>query len=342
MEEIRTRRGGPMLEYLETMIANGHFAPRTALPSLRALAEEFDVSCKVARHVLAHLAAKGLVECRQGSGTYVLPQRRRAAGTGIKIGLVHPGLSLDRSYGAHIAAGLRQRLEEHPECELAEWIIPSYYNFSAPELLEFSRGADVVLFSGPYDCGLAELPHCWPAVGVEMANDYEGWCSVLSLDPFGAAQQAKRYFRERRIRHVHLCVNAGDRIHWERGDLFESAWREIGTADRRPDVEDDDPSHGWWFSGSDDYNAFARAYLERTGEDFASGHTVLSLDAKAHFLPPGALMKCDSLGTDWVNLGRLALDEALRRFANPGTLCRRIMQGCLLYRREPEDDRAGR
>lgn len=58
------------------LIIDGHLAPGTRLPSERELAREIGVSRTVIREAVRVLAAKGLLETRQGIGTTVLTVTR--------------------------------------------------------------------------------------------------------------------------------------------------------------------------------------------------------------------------------------------------------------------------
>lgn len=61
---------------LEQRILNGSLASGARLPTEHALAEQYAVSRSVVREAVARLKAEGMVEARQGSGTYVAKQPR--------------------------------------------------------------------------------------------------------------------------------------------------------------------------------------------------------------------------------------------------------------------------
>src|SRR5262245_4579682 len=56
---------------LENLILGGSVKPRQRMPSERDLGERLGVSKTVVREAIRSLTAKGLVEVRPGSGTYV-------------------------------------------------------------------------------------------------------------------------------------------------------------------------------------------------------------------------------------------------------------------------------
>jgi len=60
-----------IMAQLETMIVEGTLKPGQRLPSERDLAKQFDVSRPSLREAIQKLAAKGVIESRQGGGNYV-------------------------------------------------------------------------------------------------------------------------------------------------------------------------------------------------------------------------------------------------------------------------------
>ena len=68
----RPRRSYQKLtERLRQFMEEGHFRDGDKLPPERALAESFGVSRSSVREAIRALAEKGLLESRQGDGTYV-------------------------------------------------------------------------------------------------------------------------------------------------------------------------------------------------------------------------------------------------------------------------------
>lgn len=54
-------------------IEMGEFPPRTAIPSVSELREQYEIGRNTALHVIKALAEQGLVVARQSKGTFVLP-----------------------------------------------------------------------------------------------------------------------------------------------------------------------------------------------------------------------------------------------------------------------------
>ncbi|GAB3011384.1 GntR family transcriptional regulator [Bowmanella dokdonensis] len=72
MQRIRAKKlSDVILEQLESMILDGNLAAGQKLPSERDLAEQFAVSRPSLREAIQKLEAKGLVQRKQGGGTFV-------------------------------------------------------------------------------------------------------------------------------------------------------------------------------------------------------------------------------------------------------------------------------
>lgn len=59
---------------LRERIASGQYAPGAALPSIMALAQEFEVTTNTVRKALGILRDEGLIESVSGYGTFVKAQ----------------------------------------------------------------------------------------------------------------------------------------------------------------------------------------------------------------------------------------------------------------------------
>ncbi|BAU29828.1 GntR family transcriptional repressor for pyruvate dehydrogenase complex [Aneurinibacillus soli] len=58
-------------EQLEKLVENGSLEPGTRLPTIDRLAEQYQVGKSTIREALSQLKARGLIESRQGEGTFV-------------------------------------------------------------------------------------------------------------------------------------------------------------------------------------------------------------------------------------------------------------------------------
>jgi LacI family transcriptional regulator len=78
--------------HLQTEIAAGHYAEGARLPSEVQLVKQFNVSRPTVARALRDLEAKGLIERRAGSGTFVRTNQQRNSQSRI-LGLLVPGLA---------------------------------------------------------------------------------------------------------------------------------------------------------------------------------------------------------------------------------------------------------
>lgn len=72
MNTTKPRKATQVAEYLEQLIARGHWPLGSRLPAERQLAEQLAVSRPSVREALQQLISKGMLESRVGGGTYVL------------------------------------------------------------------------------------------------------------------------------------------------------------------------------------------------------------------------------------------------------------------------------
>lgn len=85
--EARSPKYARIADSLRQRIARGHWPTDTRLPAAESLAAEFAVSRLTVRQALDILAREGLVEARQGSGTYVtaIPAQDRRLRVGTSL-----------------------------------------------------------------------------------------------------------------------------------------------------------------------------------------------------------------------------------------------------------------
>lgn len=88
---------------LEIEIAAGKYAATTRLPSELQLVKQFGVSRPTVARALRDLEAKGLIERRAGSGTYIRSGQSQRSNPARVLGLLVPGLSTTEIF--HIICG---------------------------------------------------------------------------------------------------------------------------------------------------------------------------------------------------------------------------------------------
>ena len=232
-------------------------------------------------------------------------------------------------YCAHALRGV-QEASRHHNCRL--YIrFRNHHELGRTFLDEVAAENDVLLFLGDYDTRLKYLPKTRPCVGLEMHASYDGRNSTVTLDPFAAAETAAAFFRRRKVETVRIFSHPGS-IHHTRGIVFRELWNRYGGSEfiefdpyaapppEACDVEDS--ALGYFFVSGTVANRCAVRYRERTGGCLAAERHILSLDGKSrliHFYEP-----MNTIGPDWYEAGAVALEESLRRVAQPGSAARRI------------------
>lgn len=337
-----------MLDYLEAMIVRGSFPPGTKLPSQRRLASQFLIPQSTVGRKLKELEDRGLIELRRGSGAYVRDRRQRRSRKGKKIGVIIEAINIQTSYCGHVLIGLQERAEElgcHLKLHFTE-----YRSSSSETFRKLAADADGVILLGCYDTVLESLPHIRPCVGVNMHRTYD-FASTIDLDPVRAAELATEYFQKLQCRQVHLIgydiYGAEPKSAFDfRGRLFAEYWRGHGELishqtpmprDLDLDGLDDfdlftDPAAGYLFVGGTRAQGAAQIYLERTGKSLYEDFNVLSIDGKSLLRPD--YFPVDTIAANYPSMGRMALDECLRRIAVPGEGPQRIYQNVFLSYRK--------
>lgn len=334
----------PMTDYLEAMIAGGHFSCGCRLPSLRTLCEEFKLSRGTAARGLEHLRDRGLVELRQGSGAYVCRKNgRAAAANGRKIAVFSEHCNSSESYCAHIILGI-QKLAEETGTTL-NLHLKRYESTHLSDLQEAAAEADALLLVGAYDLFLHGLPERRPVVGVDMQNSF-GLASLIGFDTRLAAELAADFFIKRKFRRARV-ITFPIPLYRFRGELFSLAFQALGgevettfTCDaydaklltpdfyRRQLPLFDDPDCAYFFVSGTECNRVMHIYRELHGRDLAAERTVLSLDGKSRLIP--GYLPVNTIGPDYAEIGEIAFNECLRRIENPGARPRRIEASCNL------------
>lgn len=321
-----------MTDYLETMIAGGIYKPGERLIPLRELGSRFGLSPSTARRGIGHLCEKGLLEMRHGSGTYVVEKRRVPENDERAVAVFVISNNLRDSYCAHALRGVQL------EAARRKWPLrvyfPTYEEAGTPDFIARHSAAwkcDAVIMLGCYDGLLRQVPRSCPGVGMEMCSSYGGVFSVLSLDPFSAAETAVEHFRERGVRHVKVLSHELP-VFRMRANAFLEQWQQYGSAEvveftsvgpecyKREPLRND--SCGYYVTSGSVFQVLALAYRRETGGTLGFERRILSVDGKSLLLP--GYEPVDTIALDWQDAGTLVMEEALRRIEQPGSPARRI------------------
>ena len=321
-----------MVRFIESQIAAGAYRPGDRLPPMRHWCEQFDLRLSVVRCGMWDLRDRGLVECRRGAGVYVRDFDRPPAGSP-RIALVASNEDLSQSYCAHAMLGIRQegrRLDLNFELFSKVFGQKTYSSDPMPELNDFQS----VIMLGNYD--RREVDYSWlrrPVVGVEMHRMYGGLFSVVSMDPFNAAELATDYFLKHGKTHVRILDRFDTPLHRVRALVFNAVFCEAGgTAElvrvtKGTAVDLHSRDCGYLCTSGMIFEWQAKLF----SGDLAHERCVITLDAKSEILP--GYTPVTTIGPDWRQIGVLALEEAVRRGKQPGSMGKRIYADVRLIER---------
>ena len=321
---------GKLIAYLEAMIAGGRYAAGDRLPPLRKLAEQFSLTPSCAHRAIRTLCERGLLELRQGAGTFVRePDKNRPIISGGVISVAIWDKTLTQSYCAYALQGMQEAAAS--SSWLLKFFFVSYEQMAAQPILtkDFWK-CDVAAFLGCYDLFEPAFQQILrPCVGLEMHRMFDGVFSTVSVDPFSAAELAVRNFCAHGAGEVQVVCQPMP-VHRVRADVFMRQWEEAGGSCRlieRSISQGDapfqiDPEGACLFTGGSDYNYAARQWRMQTGKILAENPNMLGIDGKSLLLPN--FEPSNTLTIDWRQAGVTVFEECRRRAENPGSAARRI------------------
>lgn len=319
-----------LVNRLRLAIASGQIAPGGALPSLRELAEQFNVSSHTAKRACDQLQALRLIEIHPRRGAFVRssagqePAAGPAASFAVSICrseelLMQPSIYSSVLLGIKdTAARLEARLEIH-------FIDPAAFDHAV--FAELNRRCHGIIMIGEYDGSIEMLEPQVPILGVGMFNNYGGSISIAELDPLSAAEQAACFFRRRRTETVTICANPDELkapAFAER--IRQCRWRleEAKIAVRQCLLDDISPEFpGYLFVSGASMEGAARRYRKKFGADpDLSAQPWLGLDGRRLICPDFFIAPCIAL--DWQQVGAAAFREIHFRSENPGVPPKRL------------------
>ncbi len=346
MNNTTGNRYRAMVEFIEAMIAGGHYRTGAKIPSLRTLCKEFDLSRGTAARGLEYLAERGLLEIRHGSGAYVTKRNGNgtaAGGSGRKIAVFSEHCNIFDSYCAHIVLGI-QNLAAETGTTLNMHL--RRYSDTTPEIVEkASLEADALLLVGPYDLVLNNLPRRRPVVGVDMLRGYSV-ASLVGSDNRQTAELSADFFIGRGFRRVKL-ISFPFPLHRYRAECFMTEFQSRGGKTEiimplekyapdslSPDFYRsqfplfEDRDCGYLFVSGTECERTLIHYRNTTGRELTDDVCLLSVDAKSRIVP--GYTPVNTVGPDYAEIGEVAFAECMRRIETPGARPRRIETSCTL------------
>lgn len=245
LPSVNPRPGQPLYasvkQALIDAIETGYFNPQDRLPSTKELSEQMSVSLVTAHRALRELVAAGVIERRQGRGTFII-DRSGQAERKFRISLVlHRESSMADFYHSRLLEGMRQASADQG----LELTVNQYGGSLANDL-------DGYLLINPLPDDLKNIAHHLPArsirmvVGARTDDDALPWVDVDNRMLARLAVEHLHSLGHRRIGYLGskpAVSNSRDR--W---DGFSSACRNLNLpVDPRLTVH----APGWRVDGSE-------------------------------------------------------------------------------------------
>ena len=315
-----------LLDYIESRILAGEYSPGEVLPSVRRFAAKFKLSYGTTYRAFERLCENGVLEQKPNHGFFVRrsPLRRNDGGRQIFVFMETSANPAGGGMMYHALLGARD-VGEPAGFELS--VVDRHCGFVSTDFFrEASRQCDGMLLLSAYDWYLADFESACPAVGMLMLNSYGGRLSTVNADLYDTAKKAVDYFLNCGVNRV-VLFSSPKPIYRQRGRLFFQAWNDLGGRAEFVDVispanYDFQPGCGYFFTSDDWFNYASCAYCERTGRRLEQDFPVLSADGKHQISPDYPAFP--TITFDWRELGRLAMEELLRRIHSPESRARNL------------------
>lgn len=207
---------------LREQIITGELAPGDRLPSFAEFRAQHGAAISTVEKVLTALEREGLIERRQGSGTFVSERKHSLTGN---IGFIGGAVYFDKERGPFnrlLVEGVQQAIEERQQHLL-------YLGNKTSLQQNAAAKVDGVLLGGVADPAgvLALLPADLPRVS--MLHNVEGAASVVA-DDYGGARLAVRHLLELGHRRIACLMEERPLVARQRFYGYHDALLEAGIA----------------------------------------------------------------------------------------------------------------
>lgn len=315
---------------LETLILAGKLRSGEKLPPLRQLAEQYQLKNNAVQRALKVLRDKKLIHSIPGDGYYVAQAGSFTADHPMRLAVIQHVSSdfATVTYTSVALTGIQESaVRRGIELTIHYGVLLDNRNHQLDKLLlRAGNESDAIIALGTFDFQMASFSCRCPIVGISMHNSYRSKVSVISLDPFEAAELAADYFHSRNLRKVRVFTHMVDE-HLIRLECFRRVWDgeiEVKPYSSLEPIQDADfPSEypddfGYFFTGGTLAEWHAKDFRAKYRTAMTESRAVLSIDGKSIFNPV-QYEPMNTIVPDWALAGKLAVDEALRRVNDPGS-----------------------
>lgn len=309
-----------LIDYLEERLISGQYSAGSKIPSVRRLADKFEVSYGTALRGIDYLCEQGKFKKMPHRGVFVCERpviknsnkiKRIAVFMEPYVTKVHCGI-------CHTAfLGMQELALESGYSFMVNPLDVGTVNLEI--IKKMSEGAEGIIFLNEYDLYLKELKINIPAVGVLMDNSFNGTISTVNLDPWSAAKMAVDFFEAKGLKKVTI-VSSCKPVFVTRGRTFATIWREKGfECDLMimPKYKEINfvKKRGYLFTSDQYVHNYSEKFQEKTGYILSEKYTVMGMDGKQLIDPH--FYRFPSIAVNWKNIGEIAFGECLNRINNP-------------------------
>ncbi len=323
MNNNRSAKAAEMIDYIVANIAARTYLPGSRVPSIRRLAQKFDVSYGTASRGIDYLVATGVL-AKDGARGFVVVGKPPAPPEYKRITVFMEPFVTERGIGmCHTAFIQMQDLAYRNNCHFI--VVPIRGPEITAELIRTaSAGSHGIVLLNEYDTYFSELETTLPVVGTLIHNSFGGKVSTVNIDPFDAALRAVEYFRSRKVKHV--TIAGADRpVYRRRGEFFQLYWeRGGGTCEWDFDwyaASDTSPGHGIFFTSDQIAELHIRTMEERGGD--LTKHPIFSVDGKRTLMPD--FHRFPTVAGNWQQIGQMLFWELFNRIRYPDYPVRHIL-----------------
>ena len=317
---LKPEKAKKLIDYLEERLISGQYSAGSKIPSVRRLADKFDVSYGTALRGIDYLCEDGRFEKIPNRGVFV---RGRAKFDNIgavrRIAVfMEPYVTEAHCGMCHTAfLGMQELALKHG---FTFMVNPLMCSDASQEVIEkMSEGAEGVILLNEYDQILKKLKLKVPVVGVLLDNSFNGAVSTVNLDPWNAARDAAEYFEKKAAKKV-TVISSHKPVFVTRGRTFAMVWKEKGYEceiqiyDQYPEFVFEKGA-AYLFTSDQYAHNFSNNYFEYTGKNPLDICTMIGMDGKQLIDP--SFQRFPTIAVNWKAIGEIAFNECLSRIEDP-------------------------
>ena len=339
---VKPEKAKQLIDYLEERLVAGQYSTGSKIPSVRRLADKFNVSYGTALRGIDYLCEYGKFEKVPNRGVFVRKSPRVVSSNRVRrIAVFMEPYVTEAHQGMCYTAFLGMQ-EMALKTGFTFMVNPLMIDNATEDIIyEMSDGAEGIILLNEYDLTLKELKPKVPVVGVLMDDSYNGSISTVNLDAWSAAKMAVEFFEAKKLKRV-VIVSSFKPVFVTRGMTFAALWRSKGyecesIIECEYDEIDYDKNCGYLFTSDQRAQDHSLKFMEENGVELAEKFTILGMDGKQLIDP--SFHRFPSIAINWKAVGEIAFNECLNRINNPASIPKNIsLTGKKVFLDKPKDN----